>query len=539
LKTEIIGIQSYPPRDNRPTSARPRGGQPINGRANYGRVNNGRVNNVPAPAGKKGADPAQLYSKAVEHYAMFFDRPEARLRFLNNTRSKQVERQARLQQSLRRFRFLKKTKVYDWLLEARCYSAILEEMRAMSPALPRNRRNLAQQIPAPFSARLFFLFHQSRHAFYATAVLFAGVMIFGLYSLVSWSARHISSRIPQTNVSARRFEISIVGQDPNHASGEKFVPYKPEKIWLRNTVGDLEKWSNGCQISTKYETDNHPRAYYTIPRGAETDGDLVSHKIVGIIYHTPESGIVDFIPDNNEAIEKRTRRLLEWVRDHKLYNYMIDRYGDIYRIVRDDQAADHAGHSLWADAKSIYVSLNESFLGVCFESKFDGASSLDEILTPVQINSGRLLTDVLRSQYGIDDADCTTHGLVAVDHEKMLIARHHDWVRYFPFEAMGLSDKYSIQPPSMSDYGFTFNEEVLTKLDYKLWEGAVTAEKEFNRRAEEARVSPEVLRRKWQDRYNSQCAKTRSLRAGSGDANHQQLAEKSFGAGEQTKSGNN
>jgi hypothetical protein len=104
---------------------------------------------------------------------------------------------------------------------------------------------------------------------------------------------------------------------------------------------------------------------------------------------------------------------------------------------------------------------------------------------------------------------------------------------------MGLSDKYSIQPPSMSDYGFTFNEEVLTKLGYKLWEGAVTAEKEFNRRAEEARVSPDVLRQKWQDRYISQCAKTRSLRAGPGDANHQQLAEKSFGAGEQSKSGDN
>jgi hypothetical protein len=105
---------------------------------------------------------------------------------------------------------------------------------------------------------------------------------------------------------------------------------------------------------------------------------------------------------------------------------------------------------------------------------------------------------------------------------------------------MGLSDKYKIPPPTVSDYGFTYHDgDVLAKLGNKLWEGVVPAEMEFNRRAEEARVSPEVLRRKWQDRYNSQWAKMRSLRAGPGEANSQQLAEKSFGAGEQSKSGNN
>jgi hypothetical protein len=366
VKTEIIGIQSYPPRDNRPTNARPHGGQPINGRANNGRANNGRIYNGPAPAVKKGADPAQLYSKAVEHYAMFFDRPEARLRFLNNTRTKQVERQARLQQSLRSFRFLKKTRVYDWLLEARCYSAILEEMRAMSPALPKNRRNLAQQIPAPFSARLFFLFHQSRHAFYATAILFAGVMIFGMYSLVNWSATQFKSWRVAKNPVQQPLRVEVVRSTPapNDELTKVLPAYDPEKIFLRENNREYEKWSNGCQILKKYETDNHPRAYYTIPRGAETDGEQVSNKIVGIIYHTPESHIVDFTPDNNEAIQKGSRQLIEWIRDHKLYNYLIDRYGDIYRIIRDEHAADHAGHSVWADAKNTYVLLKDRLIVV-------------------------------------------------------------------------------------------------------------------------------------------------------------------------------
>lgn len=523
LKTEIIGIQAQPSH---------------NGRVNSGPENDVRVNNDPTTANGKVADTAQIYSRVVERYAMFFDRPEARLRFLNNTLSKQADRQARLQRSWRRFRFLEQTRVYDWVLEARCYSAILEEMRAMYSSLPKDRRKLTQRIQAPFSARLFFLLHQTRHAFYGAALISAVLALFGLYALGAWATRNVNAHLA-SKYNGQSAPISTPSPTPTNSIATVLAGYKPEKAWLVEREGEYEKWSNGCRISTRYETDNHPRAYYTIPRGSGTDGDQARHEIVGIVYHTPESGIVDFIPNNNKAIRSRSRGLLVDVRDRKLYNYVINRIGDIYRIVRDDHAANHAGESIWADAKNTYVLLNESFLAVCFESKFDGASSLEEIVTPAQINAGRLLTDALRSKYGIDDANCTTHGLVAVDPAKMLIARHHDWVRFFPFEAMGLSNKYKIQPPNMIDYGFTYDEDVLAKIGHKLWEGAVTAEEEFNKRAAAARVAPDVLRRKMRDRYILQRNKTHGLRARPGDANNPRLAEKSFAAGESTGSGNN
>lgn len=470
---------------------------------------------------------------------MFFDRPEARLRFLNNTLAKQAERQAQLQHSLRHFRFLERTRFYDWVLEARFYSAILEEMRDLAPSLPDNRRHLAQQIQAPLSARAFFLIHQSRHAFYAAGVVFAGLTLFSLYLLVTWSARNINSYLAQRyNRGRAPIVVTTSGPTPADAFTAKYLPdYKPEKVWLVERNDEFEKYSNGCRILTKYETENHPRSYYSIPRDSETDGDQLRQDIAGIVYHTPESDIVSFTPDNNEAIQKRSASLLEYIRDHKSYNYLIDRYGEIYRVVRDEHAANHAGDSLWADAKNTYVLLNESFIGVCFESRFEGASS-DEIVTEAQIISGRALTAVLRSKYNIDDSNCTTHGLVAVDPEKMLIARHHDWVRYFPFEAMRLSDKYKIQPPSMSDYGFTYDDHVLAKLGNKLWEGALPAEEEFKRRAEKARISPDILRRKLRDRYISQREKTRRLHVGSGDADKPQIAEKPSGAGQSTESGN-
>jgi hypothetical protein len=515
LKTEIIGIHSH---------------------------RSGRSSIERAATKRNGADPAKLYSKIVERYAMFFDRPETRLRFLSNTLAKQSERQKQLQQSLRYFNFLERTRFYNWILEARFYSAILEELNDLAPALPENRRHLLQRVQAPLSARAFFLFHQSRHAFYALGVVIAGVLLLSLYSLVTWSARSANSYLAQKyNRGARApIVVTAAGQAPSAfaADGTKFLPnYKPEKVWLVGEDSELEKYSNGCRILTKYETDNRPRGYFTIPRDSDTDGEQIRRDIVGIVYHTSESDIVPFIADNNAAILKRSQGVLEYIQKRKAYNYMIDRIGDIYRVVRDDHVAFHAGNSIWADDKNTYVVLNESFIGICFESTVEG-ETLEETLTEAQIIAGRALTNVLRSKYNISDANCTTHGLVSINPDNMLIAFHHDWVRNFPFEAMGLSDKYKIPPPNMLDYGFTYDEEILEKLGRKLWEGAFAAEDEFKKRAERARLNPEILRRRLRERYIAQREKARKLHVGSEDAGKSPLAAQSSGASDSAESGN-
>jgi hypothetical protein len=519
LKTNIIGLKLQ---------------SSHSGSLNGGPGNDVLGNSDLAAASGKGADATQIYSRVVERYAMFFDRPEARLRFLNNTLTKQADRQDRLQRRFGRSRILGLTRIYDWILEARCYSAIFEEMRAMYSSLPKNRRKLTQRIQAPFSARLLFLIHQSRHAFYCAAMVLALLAIGGLYTFGVWAARGVNAYL--ANKYSRPNELAPA---PSPSPGDAVVGSK-EKVYLFGKEGEYEKWSNGCNISTKYETDNHPRAYYAIPRGSETKGDQFSEKsdkIVGILYHTPENPMFALTPDNTTRIQNSSRTLIEDVRIHKKYNYLINRIGDIYRIVRDDQAAYHAGDSLWADAKNYYVLLNESFIGVCFESKFDGASSLDQILTEAQIISGRRLTEALRAKYNIDDANCTTHGLVAVAPEEMLIARHHDWVHFFPFEALGLSNKYKVQPPTITDYGFTYNDEILAKkLGGKLWEGAQMAVEEFNRRAARARVSPDDLRRQLRDRYLAQRNKTFGLHAEQGDVNNPRISKKSA-ADESAESG--
>src|SRR5215475_5696513 len=178
LKTEIIGLKLQ---------------SSHSGGLNGGPGNDVLVNNDLAAASKNGADMTQIYSRVVERYAMFFDRPEARLRFLNNTLTKQADRQDRLQRRMGRSRLLGRTRIYDWLLEARCYSAIFEEMRDMYSSLPKGRRKLTRRIQAPFSARLLFLIHQSRHAFYGAAVIGALMAIGCLYTFGAWSARGVNA----------------------------------------------------------------------------------------------------------------------------------------------------------------------------------------------------------------------------------------------------------------------------------------------------------------------------------------------------------
>ncbi len=119
-----------------------------------------QLGNDRAATSRKGTDRAKLYSKIIERYATFFDRPEARLRFLINTFAKQSERQAQLQQSLRHLRFLERTRFYDRVLEACFYSVILEELRALKPSLPSNQQNILGLINVPLSARILIFFYE-------------------------------------------------------------------------------------------------------------------------------------------------------------------------------------------------------------------------------------------------------------------------------------------------------------------------------------------------------------------------------------------
>jgi N-acetylmuramoyl-L-alanine amidase len=468
-----------------------------------------------------GAETTLHYSKVVERYAHLFDRPEVRLRFLNHTLALQTDCTEKLNHWLARFPALKRTKLYERhyarLLDLLLYRLIVREINKYLPASMRERLRLLRQQKAPVAARVYFSFYQARHLFHVAGLALVVLLICAICSATVWSAHRVN------NYLARRY--GKANPTNTHASGPgvvyaqtpaSYLPdYKPEKVWLVERKDNFERYSNGGRISTDYETDNHQRAYYVLPHtDAATDapakptGEL-HHDPVGLLYHTSESDLLPFTADNNESIEAHTRGLLEYVRRNRSYNYVIDRFGQIYRIVRDDQAANHAGHSVWADKQGVYVGLNESFLGVCFETRSDAS---EEQLTEAQLVAGRLLTQILRSRYQIDDADCVVHGLVSVNPDNMRVCYHHDWVRNFPFAAMGLSDKYQVAPVAISEFGFTYDDDIIAQVGGAMWPGAVAALAEFNRRAATANLKADDLRKQMRERYRQQMELARKFR---------------------------
>ena len=464
------------------------------------------VSEMNTEAGNSGL----TYSRIVERYALCFDRPELRLRFLNKTLARQTEREKQLHESLRQFAFLRRTRLYSWLLELGLYRLIFEEIQSFLPSIPADRRPLLHQIRAPLPARIFFQLYKLRYLFYGAGVGVAALALFGLYLLVMWSARNVNDYVAARS---RTSGQNSAGAGTVLANPAEYLPdYKPEKVWLVKSEADYEQYSNSLRILTSYEVDNHPRQYYVFKRGAEVPAETrVYREPVGIIYHTSENEMVEFKPDNNDSIQARTRGLLGYIQKIRAYNYLIDRVGNVYRVVRDQQAAHHAGNSAWADQNYLYVGLNESFLGICFESSMQQAGTADQ-LTEAQLINGRLLTAVLRSLYQIDDVNCVTHGLVSVNPDKMQICFHYDGARDFPFEAMGVSDKYKIAPVTVSEYGFTWDDTLLAKLGGPLWPGVAVATEEFKQRAAALKMEPQALRRQMREVYLKQYDLGRRLR---------------------------
>ena len=483
---------------------------------------------IPSVSELTTAEATLFYSKMVERYARFFERPDQRLRFLNNTLAHQIACKEKLDHALETYTLIKKLGLYDRIKSAGFYDRLLDiwlhrhicrELQGMLPAASNERRDLLRRSKASFGTQLLFRCYEMRRALYAGAVAACVVALLGFGYTAVWSARRVNSYLASARQAKRPLVVVAAGSQNEAAeSGVKHLPdYHPEKVWLVEQQENYERYSNGARILTDYETANHTRGYYVLPRnqGAQvkTGGgaQAIRRDPIGIVYHTSESDMLPFTSDNNASIEVRTRGLIEYVKRNKSYNYLIDRFGQVYRIVRDADAAHHAGNSIWSDAEGVYVGLNESFLGVCFETNSQ-SESLDEQLTEAQLVAGRLLTQVLRSRYQIDDADCVTHGLVSVNPSNMLICYHHDWARNFPFEAFGLSDKYKVAPASVSEFGFTYDEEIMEKLGGDVWSGVKLAEEEFRRRAEALQLTPEEMRRRMRERYHEEMNLTLRLR---------------------------
>jgi hypothetical protein len=390
-----------------------------------------------------------LSAKVVDRYSKYLESPVERLKFLDALRRIQSGDTG----------FLRRMTLWLPVLGSLRRRALvaLEVAKLMPPG---------RKVPLNF--RVLFVLYRLRLALYAGCLI--GIISLGAGAIYGVARLAGNLSVLSTEVAAGPV---AVGEETRTATGAeaslKDVQTRAglplDKVWLAEHGDGYEFYSNGARVLTEFETTGDDRKFYRFhlsPGGDELQSSA-STSPVGIVFHVSESDKLPFTGQYNSSLNNASRALREYARQHRLYNYIIDRFGRIYRIVKDEDVSNHAGNSVWGDRDDFYVNLNASFIGVCFEGKYIPGKAVgpDEINEP-QIYAARVLTAVLRSKYGILDRNCVTHGLVSVNPSNHLLGYHTDWLSGFPFEALGLSNKYSSELIAVSEFGFRYDEAYLT-----------------------------------------------------------------------------
>jgi hypothetical protein len=425
-------------------------------------------------------------------------------------------------------------KSYPPLAEIAFRKCLLDEAERIWPGSQKNVRHLAKigiiSTPRPGLWRLYRL----RHVFVSVVLLVfvcgLGTAVASLFGTVNvllslketqnsgWKRGVVRKPIiyPKplmTALAPQRpagVEPSQPLREPPPVAETKVAAYLTQPIWLVEKTSGSELYSNRLQIFTRYAVANIPRSYRPFfrhlnrsPRNA-----INSDRIAGILFHTSESDLVPFRPEMNISIKQKSKRLIKYLQRRKSYNFIIDRFGRVYRLVQEDHVAFHAGNSIWADDEEFYLNLNHAFIGICFEGRdFEEIESQNYVdswnpqaiaprlrpngissLTEAQLRSGKELTDWLRVKYNISQHNCVPHALVSVNPEKKLIGYHLDLSRGFPFAKFSLSNKYNEPLPSIVDFGFFYDEYFEKIFGGEIWPGIRASEAILQRRCKRANI---------------------------------------------------
>jgi hypothetical protein len=287
-------------------------------------------------------------------------------------------------------------------------------------------------------------------------------------------------------------------------TGQTAAPPVP-RIWRVEGSDKIDVYSNGLRVDRTFAVSNRPRvAFPVFPLSGSPRPVRISSTPVGIVFHTTESLLAPFDEEDNGRLRQLGRSLVEVIRREHAYHYLIDRFGRVFAVVNETDAANHAGHSVWGGADGIFVDLNDSFLAVSFE----GQSGARDEITPAQITSAKVLTEMLRSRYGIPAENCVTHAQVSVNPDNMRIGSHTDWGGHFPFAAMGLPDNYSIPLASIYAFGFEFDDVFVAVTGG--WKGVYLAADQIERQAAAESVTADRYRALLQQRYRQIAAELKA-----------------------------
>jgi len=273
----------------------------------------------------------------------------------------------------------------------------------------------------------------------------------------------------------------------------------PSHIWLVEKGEGWELYSSGLRVDTTHAISGEPRRYRVFDAKAGIQ-ETVYDKPVGIVFHTSESDIWPLEESFNERLRDSSQGLLRYLTRNRVYNYLIDRFGQVFRVVQEGDKANHAGQGVWTQGDTVFLSLNNAFLGVSFETRWEGGRALP--ITQAQLAAGRSLTDYLRKRWEIAPDMCVPHGLISLNAKKHLIGHHLDWARGFPFEAFGLPNQYERVAPAVALFGLGYDEQ-FTSVMGEPWAGVLEAERKLAQEAVERGKTVAEVRKERQERFDA------------------------------------
>lgn len=268
------------------------------------------------------------------------------------------------------------------------------------------------------------------------------------------------------------------------------------RVWLVEQSAASESYSNGLRIDDRFVVTNHPRRYLLFREG----GPEARSQPAGIVFHTTESRQAPFEPSANQLLRRLGGSVIDYVQRKRAYHFLIDRFGRVYRIVAEADAANHAGFSVWAGPAGAYLNLNESFLGVSFEADTH-PGQIETSVSPAQIRAAAMLVEMLRSRYEIPAENCVAHSQVSVNPSNMRVGYHTDWASSFPFEQLGLPNSYARPAPAVELFGFEYDSRFLHWAGTPLFAGVQSAESKVEAEARSRSLSVPAYRKRLQDRY--------------------------------------
>lgn len=280
-------------------------------------------------------------------------------------------------------------------------------------------------------------------------------------------------------------------------------------VWKVEDSNEFETYSNGLRIDKRFVVSNHPRSYLVFPAGdSRAERGVPGRRPAGIVFHTTESRQAPFEERRNGELQRIGESLIQFVQRRRSYNFLIDRFGRVYRIVAENDAANHAGYSVWADDTSLYINLNESFLGVSFEAETQPGQMQPSVST-AQIRAAAMLTEMLRKRYAIPAANCVTHAQVSVNPSNMRVGYHTDWASSFPFEELDLPNNYTRPSAAIAQFGFQYDSSFLHWAGTQLYSGVESGEREIRESARRSHLSLDAYRKALQNRYRQRLAAMR------------------------------